>query len=170
MPRGHISFVDDDSSGTDEAADISNEPSIRFSRKIWYESLLSLYAEIDPRYTKSLTRTDRETIAQNISMDLRFLFRVSNYWFSFFHIPTFFSNFNAPAKRDLVQPSLIMAALALGILWQSSEIEMGQRGRERALKIREEVHESLHLISIKLIATFLGAERSGSKSQCRVGG
>ncbi|KIK57175.1 hypothetical protein GYMLUDRAFT_75693 [Collybiopsis luxurians FD-317 M1] len=143
VPRGHISSVDDDSSESDEVTDISNEPSIRFSRKIWYETLLSIYASFDSRSTNTLTRTDREAISRTISTDLRFLFRVSNYWFSFFHVPSFFGNFFDPVKRENMQPSLILAALALSTFWRSSELGEGRAGRIRALRLREEAQSAL---------------------------
>ncbi|KAF5344976.1 hypothetical protein D9757_013784 [Collybiopsis confluens] len=143
VPRGHISSVDDNSSESDDATDISNEPSIRFSRKIWYETLLSIYASYDTMYTRTLTHTDREAVSRAISTDLRFLFRVSNYWFSFFHVPSFFGTFFDPMKRESMQPSLILAALALSTFWQSSEMGEGRVGRNRALRLREEAQSAL---------------------------
>ncbi|KAF8172009.1 hypothetical protein K438DRAFT_1729122 [Mycena galopus ATCC 62051] len=122
---------------------IVGQPTLDFSRKTWWDSLLSLYLSPTSTRLESLSSSERSLATQNISADLRFLFRASNYWFSFLHIPTFFSNFYDPSKRDLVQPSLILSALALGIFFQSSEIGMGQRGRERALRFREEAQSAL---------------------------
>ncbi|KAJ3777956.1 hypothetical protein FB446DRAFT_715701 [Lentinula raphanica] len=138
--RRRVVPTDDNSDESDDVADISNEPSLRFSRKVWYEALCSIYASID---TGRLTYTNREAISRNISRDLRFLFRVSNYWFSFFHIPSFFGQFFDPVKRENMQPSLILAALALSVFWQSSEIEGGKKGRNRALRLREEAQSAL---------------------------
>jgi hypothetical protein len=121
---------------------IVGQPTLDFSRKTWWDSLLSLYVSPTSTRLESLSSSQRNVAAQGISSDLRFLFRASNYWFSFLHIPTFFNNFYDPSKRELVQPSLILAALALGTFWQSSEIGQGQRGRQRALKFREEVLQS----------------------------
>lgn len=42
-----------------------------------------------------------------------------------------------------MQPSLILAALALSAFWQSSEIEQGRKGRIRALRLREEAQSVL---------------------------
>jgi hypothetical protein len=120
---------------------IVGQPTLDFSRKTWWDSLLSLYVSPTSTRLESLSSSQRNVAAQGISSDLRFLFRASNYWFSFLHIPTFFNNFYDPFKRELVQPSLILAALALGTFWQSSEIGQGQRGRQRALKFREEVRQ-----------------------------
>ncbi|KAJ7367084.1 hypothetical protein DFH08DRAFT_679593 [Mycena albidolilacea] len=122
---------------------IVGQPTLDFSRKTWWDSLLSLYVSPTSTRLESLSSSQRNVAAQGISSDLRFLFRASNYWFSFLHIPTFFNNFYDPSKRELVQPSLILAALALGTFWQSSEIGQGQRGRQRALKFREEAQSAL---------------------------
>ncbi|KAF8189129.1 hypothetical protein K438DRAFT_1593593 [Mycena galopus ATCC 62051] len=122
---------------------IVGQPTLDFSRETWWDSLLSLYLSPTSTRLESISSSERSLATQNISADLRFLFRVSSYWFSFLHIPTFFSNFHDPSKRDLVQPSLILSALALGVFFQSSEIGMGQRGRERALRFREEAQSAL---------------------------
>lgn len=137
--------MDENGEESDVVSDISGEPSIRFSRKIWFESMCALYASLDPRYSKTmtLTRATRDTISQQITVDLRFLFRASNYWFSFFHVPTFFGSFFDPHKRETMQPSLILAALALATFWQSSEIGQGSAGRARALRFREEAQSAL---------------------------
>ncbi|KAJ4481978.1 hypothetical protein J3R30DRAFT_3455583 [Lentinula aciculospora] len=136
-------FSVDDYSDESDAVDISNEPSLRFSRKIWYEALCSTYASLYNTDVRGLTHTDRDAISRSISRDLRFLFRASNYWFSFFHVPTFFGQFFDPARRENMQPSLVMAALSLSIFWQSSEIEEGEKGRTRALLLREEAQSAL---------------------------
>ncbi|KAE9405655.1 hypothetical protein BT96DRAFT_915878 [Gymnopus androsaceus JB14] len=107
VSRGHITAVDENGEESDVVSDISSEPSIRFSRKIWFESF----------------------------MHLRFLFRSSNY--------CFFGTFFDPVKREQMQPSLILAALALAIFWQSSEIGQGSVGRTRALRLREEAQSAL---------------------------
>ncbi|KAJ3785251.1 hypothetical protein GGU10DRAFT_269626 [Lentinula aff. detonsa] len=140
VTRRRAFSADDNSDESDDVVDISNEPSLKFSRKIWYEALCSIYASID---TRKLTYTNREAISRSISRDLRFLFRASNYWFSFFHVPTFFGQFFDTIKRENMQPSLVLAALALSVFWQSSEIEEGEKGRIRALRLREEAQSAL---------------------------
>ncbi|KAJ7301656.1 hypothetical protein DFH08DRAFT_906612 [Mycena albidolilacea] len=122
---------------------IVGQPTLDFSRKTWWDSLLSLYVSPTFNHLESLSSSQRYVAAQGISSDLRFLFRASSYWFSFLHIPTFFNNFYDPSKRELVQPSLTLAALALSTFWQSSEIGKGQSGRQRALKYREEAQSAL---------------------------
>ncbi|KAJ6585157.1 hypothetical protein B0H19DRAFT_1108565 [Mycena capillaripes] len=122
---------------------IVGQPTLDFSRKTWWDSLLSLYLSPTSAHLESFSASQRGFATQRISSDLRFLFRTSNYWFSFLHPPTFFSNFYDHSKRELVQPSLILAALALSTFWQSSEIGLGKHGRERALKFRDEAQSSL---------------------------
>jgi hypothetical protein len=130
---------------------IVGQPSLDFSRKIWWDSLLSLYLSPNSMRLESFTASQRNFATQHITNDLRFLFRASNYWFSFLHAPTFFSNFYDPSRRELIQPSLILATLALATFWQSSEIGLGRSGRERALRFRDEVRKSSLLISMELI-------------------
>ncbi|KAJ3808453.1 hypothetical protein F5876DRAFT_90017 [Lentinula aff. lateritia] len=141
--RGWTLTIDDYSDESDNVTDIANEPSLRFSRKVWYEALCSLYASADTSNANRITYTNRAAISRSIARDLGFLFRASNYWFSFFHVPSFFGQFFDPVRRDTMQPSLILAALALSAFWQSSEIEQGRKGRIRALRLREEAQSAL---------------------------
>ncbi|KAF9485849.1 hypothetical protein BDN70DRAFT_795185 [Pholiota conissans] len=122
---------------------IASEPSLNFSRKIWWDSLLSLYLSPDSSRLQALTPSQRHSAAQSITADLRFVFRASNYWFSFFHIPTFFNNYFDTSKRDRIQPSLVLALLALSTFWQSSEIGYGKDGRERAMRFRVEAQAAM---------------------------
>ncbi|KAK7469383.1 hypothetical protein VKT23_003858 [Stygiomarasmius scandens] len=132
---GYITTLDDNEQESDEVHDISYEPSLNFTRKVWFDSLLALYAGAkDPH---RMSNRDREETSQKITADLRFLFRVSNYWFSFFHIPSFFTNYCDPEKRERMQPSLILAALAVSTFFKSSSVELGHEGRQRALRFRE---------------------------------
>lgn len=146
---------------------IVGQPNLDFSRKIWWDSLLSLYLSPNSAHLESFSASQRSFATQRISSDLRFLFRTSNYWFSFLHAPTFFSNFYEPSKREHVQPSLVLAALALSTFWQSSEIGLGHHGRERALKFREEVCGTFLVIFgvTNLICHISGAKRLAGQSQ-----
>ncbi|KAH9950597.1 hypothetical protein B0H21DRAFT_500853 [Amylocystis lapponica] len=124
---------------------IASEPSVRFSREIWWDALLSLYSSHDStsvRLTPVPTKS-RELISQRIVADLRFLFRCSSHWMSFINIPRFFARLRDRANRSSVQPSLILAALALATFLRSSEQEQGVRGRDRALKLRDEAQNAL---------------------------
>jgi hypothetical protein len=42
-----------------------------------------------------------------------------------------------------MQPSLVLALLAIATFWQSSEIGNGSEGRERALRFRDEAQGAL---------------------------
>ena len=119
------------------------QPPISFSRDMWWESLLLLYMSPISMGVRSLSPGQREIAAQAITSDLRFVFKASNYWFSFFHIPTFFGNFFEPTRRKDMQPSLVLALLAMSTFWQSSEVGIGHTGRERALRFRDEAQGAL---------------------------
>ncbi|KAF7314507.1 Zn(2)-C6 fungal-type domain-containing protein [Mycena kentingensis (nom. inval.)] len=121
---------------------IASQPSVQFSRKIWWDSLLSLYISPSAAWGGS-TASERHIAAQQISDDLHFLFRASSYWFSFLHAPTFFSTFYNPEKRQQMQPSLIYSLLAISTFFQSSEIGRGHLGRARALRFRDEAQSAL---------------------------
>lgn len=143
--RGRVAELDEN--GNEErdvhAPDIASEPSLNFSRKIWWDSLLSLYFTPTSTQLQALCVSQRESAARSITLDLRFLFRESNYWFSFFHIPSFFGNFFDPGRRERIQPSLILALLAMSTFWQSSEVGYGKQGRERALRFRDEAQAAM---------------------------
>ena len=129
--------VDEDPHG------IFNEPSLNFSRKIWWDSLLSLYISPASNRRQNLTSSQRDSAAMSITSDIRFLFRESNYWFSFFHISSFFANYFNPVKRERMQPCLVLAMLAMSTFWQSSEVGLSSHGRERALRFRDEAQSAL---------------------------
>ncbi|KAF9013400.1 hypothetical protein BDQ17DRAFT_1231610 [Cyathus striatus] len=122
---------------------LGTQPSMDFTRKIWWDSLLSLYLSPNSKHHLVLTASQRDLAAQQVTLDLRFIFKVSNYWFAFFHAPTFFGNFFDPRRREDMQPSLILALLAISTFWKSSELEHGDPGRQRALHLREEAQSAL---------------------------
>lgn len=143
--RGYIAELDErgNEKARDDNEDIGAQPSLNFSRKIWWDSLLSLYVSPTSNNLQMLSSSQREAAAHSITADLRFLFRASNFWFSFFHIPSFFGNFCDPENRERIQPSLVLALLAMATFWQSSEVGIGRRGRERALRFRDEAQGAL---------------------------
>ncbi|KAJ6621869.1 hypothetical protein B0H10DRAFT_2016158 [Mycena sp. CBHHK59/15] len=145
VSRAYITEFDDngDERQRNDATPIASQPSLDFSRKIWWDSLLSLYLSPTSMRLESFTASQRDLATQRIASDLRFLFRTSNYWFSFLHAPTFFSNFFDSSRRQQIQPSLILAALAMSTFWQSSEIELGCSGRERAMRFRDEAQSAM---------------------------
>ncbi len=118
-------------------------PSLSFARKVWWDSLLCLYLSPAATRYQHLMPAQRDIASQRIISDLRFVFRESNYWFSFFHVPTFFGNFCDPVRRENMQPCLVLALLAMATFWQSSEIERGEPGRMRALRFRDEAQAAL---------------------------
>ncbi|KAJ7442636.1 hypothetical protein FB451DRAFT_1057345 [Mycena latifolia] len=145
VSRGYITELNenDDEKHRQKPTTIVSQPSVEFSKKTWWDSLLSLYLSPNAVRLESLSASQRDHASQRINTDLRFLFRASNYWFSFLHAPTFFNNVYDPSKREQIQPSLVLAILAMSTFWQSSEIGLGHRGRERALILRDEAQSAL---------------------------
>ncbi|KAH9891994.1 hypothetical protein C8Q73DRAFT_792314 [Cubamyces lactineus] len=122
----------------EEAEPIPARPSLQFTRETWWDALLAFYASDDPARPVepgSLTVEQRSTTVRRIVTDLRALFHSSIYWVSFINIPRFFDNLLDPTRRAALQPSLLLSALAIGTLTQSSEAENGAPGRARALKL-----------------------------------
>lgn len=126
-----------------QSSDIGAEPSLRTTRDTWWDALIALYTTHMQPQGAVLTPGVRESMAQQITSDLRFLFRASNYWFSFFNVPRFFANLMDPAKRAALQPSLILAALAAANFIRSSEQESGQAGRAWSLTLLEQAQAML---------------------------
>ena len=124
---------------------IGAEPSMQFARETWWDSLLALYASHQPQFAGGnlLTPGLRDAVSQQIWGDLRFLFSASNYWFSFVNIPRFFSRVHDANHRTRLQPSLILAALAVANLIRSSERENGAKGRDWALALRDAAQSAL---------------------------
>lgn len=137
QPQLHQVVEGDSEISEEEACALSSEPSLDFARKTWWESLLVVYS-VDPSFfPNTLTSTQRHQAATWITTDLRLLFRVSGFWFSFINVPSFLSTFMDPRKREKMQPSLAYAALAVATLLQSSEVGRGSEGREKALRLRD---------------------------------
>lgn len=64
-------------------------------------------------------------------------FNSSIHWLSFLNERYFFRRLSDPTERERMQPALVLSALALATLLQSSEIELGEVGRQRALRLRD---------------------------------
>ncbi|KAH7911716.1 hypothetical protein BJ138DRAFT_1006003 [Hygrophoropsis aurantiaca] len=138
LPQAFITQFDDDSSeNSDEIINITAEPSLDFTRKTWWDSLLALYTTSSAGYLPVLTLSQRNQATNLVTNDLRFLFRTANYWFSFIHVPNFLGTYFNPEKRDRMQPALLPAALAMATFFQSSEAGLGKEGRDRALRLRD---------------------------------
>ncbi|KAL7279745.1 hypothetical protein ACG7TL_006152 [Trametes sanguinea] len=130
----------------EQITDIPARPGLQFTRETWWDALLSFYASegsADPVESLTLTAEQRSTVMRSIVTDVRALFRSSLYWVSFIHIPRFFNSILDPNLRSSLQPSLLLTALALGTLAQSSEAENGAAGRARALKLMDMADSAL---------------------------
>ncbi|KAI0330797.1 hypothetical protein GY45DRAFT_1323136 [Cubamyces sp. BRFM 1775] len=125
---------------------ISSEPGVEFTRETWWDSLLMLYASEDAGHelrALTLTAQQRSNYTQRIFVDIRSLLRTSVYWASFIHLPRFFETLIDPTRRTSIQPSLILAMLAMGKFVQSSELRLGAKGREQAWKLIDQAHAAL---------------------------
>ena len=136
------------------ARDIAPDPSVQFSRKIWWDHLLDLYAVSSPALYDSPHRglTERDSSINQIMKDVRFIFRSSHYWFSFLNVPRFFNTFTDPVRRGRMQPSLILSLLAISTLLQSPERAYAEESRRMAVLLRDEaqtyLEASLHARAI----------------------
>ena len=63
-------------------------------------------------------------------------FETGAYWLSFINVPLFFQDLQDPNSRGRMQP-LVLSGLAMAVLMKSSELELGSRGRDLALKLRD---------------------------------
>jgi hypothetical protein len=121
-------------------------PSLSYTRQTWWDSLLTLYATSGDSLESAsfaLTHTQREAASNHILFDIKFLFRITPYFFCFFNVPRFFSLFSNHARRLEMQPSYILAMLAVAIFLQSSETGLGAEGRNKALRLRDEAQSAL---------------------------
>ena len=151
MPESNFVFKpleqDDDSQENEQPA-LPEQPSIQFARDTWWDALLGFYTDTgeDPSggmRVISLTQEQRNTAMKSIVSDLRAFLHAAPCWLSFLHIPRFFNTLFSPVRRNSMQPSLLLSALALGTLAQSSEVEGGYKGRLRSLKLLDMAHSAL---------------------------
>ena len=112
---------------------LSTSPGVQFTRETWWDALLTNYSSLPAG--GSMTADMRDTTTQIVISDLRFLFQNALHWFAFVNIPRFFARLWDPYHRQTVQPSLIYSALGLSMFFQSSELEKGAKGREKALQL-----------------------------------
>lgn len=125
----------------EEAAEaIPSRPSAQFARDTWWDALLSFYADdygfgASDMQIVAISHTQRNMAMKAVMADLRALFGSSPCWTSFLHLPRFFDSVFSPIRRKSLQPSLMLASLALGTLCQSSEAEYGSKGRDKALRL-----------------------------------
>jgi hypothetical protein len=106
-------------------------PSLEYSRKPWFESLLDTYSPT------------REESLEDIGSDLSSLFSTSGYWLSFINVDAFMRTLFSPEEQPRMQPALVYAGLALATLMKSSELELGAAGRTRAVWLRDAAQTNL---------------------------
>jgi hypothetical protein len=134
-------------------SNITSDPSLQFSRETWFDHVRDLYAvsipvSCDP--SPGLTQYDGGF--SKIVDDIRFIFRFSPYWFSFLNVPRFYSNFMDPYRRSRMQPSLLLALLAVSKCLQSAGKESPTEAHRVSLLLRDEaqgyLEASLHARAI----------------------
>ncbi|THH01910.1 hypothetical protein EW026_g884 [Hermanssonia centrifuga] len=147
VPVSAISCVADEyDDDAERKPEIGAEPSLQFARETWWDTLLGLYSmQVQPQggSVSILTPGRRDSVSQQITSDLRFLFKASNYWFSFVNVPRFFARLMDPVTRSRLQPSLVLAAVAVANFIRSSEQENGEKGRTWALTLRDRAQSAL---------------------------
>jgi hypothetical protein len=133
---------------------ITPDPSVQFSRKIWWDHLLYQYSVfMRASYGSSfLGQAQRLVCVGQIIKDVQFIFQCSSYHFSFLNVPRFYGNFLDPVRRSRMQPSLLLSLLAMSTLLQSSERADPEGTRRIAVLLRDEaqgaLEASLHARSI----------------------
>jgi len=105
-----------------------------------------------PNDSSSLVPAQRSDSMSQIIKDVRFIFRSSSYWFSFLNVPRFYNNFMDPARRNRMQPSLLLSLLAVSVFLQSSGRPDPEEGRRIAMLLQGEaqgyLEASLHARAI----------------------
>lgn len=133
--------------------DITPDPSLQFSRDTWFDHILDLYdVTMSVSCSPSLGLTQYDGGFSKITDDVRFVFRFSPYWFSFLNVPRFYNNFMDPYRRSRMQPSLLLALLAVSKCLQSAGEESPAEVLRVALLLRDEaqgyLEASLHARAI----------------------
>lgn len=124
---------------------IATDPSMEFTRKIWWDHLLDVYAAfVGVSYSSPpLGLRQRDGTVSQVIKDVRFIFRSSNHWFSFLNVPRFFNNFADPVRRSRMQPSLLLSLLAVSTFLQSPGREYPEESRRMAVMLRDEAQSYL---------------------------
>ncbi|CCA70549.1 hypothetical protein PIIN_04486 [Serendipita indica DSM 11827] len=138
--QGHYTIEDLLSAAEGSASELANVeqniprgPSSSFNRQTWWDTLCLCYSkESEPGQS-----------SRKIFQDLGFLLDNSIYWLSFIHIPRFMGNLHDPNRRLMVQPSIVLSALAMSTLMKSSETGLGSEGRRFSLWLRDAAQASL---------------------------
>ncbi|KAF4567153.1 hypothetical protein EYR40_006147 [Pleurotus pulmonarius] len=114
------------SSGSHQKFPAPSSPTVEYDQRVWWETFTRTYS------------------LQEISDDLTYLFKDTGHWLSFLNLDFFTSSLFNPEDRLHIQPSFILAGLALAVLMKSSELEGGSNGRGRALWFRNAAQEALN--------------------------
>jgi len=151
IPETHIAFAQHKLEL--DLRDIAPDPSLQFCRETWFDHIRDLYAVSMPvSCDPSLGLTQYNGGFSKIINDVRFIFRFSPHWFSFLHVPRFYNNFMDPYRRSRMQPSLLLALLAVSKCLQSAEQESPAEAHRMALLLRDEaqgyLEASLHARAI----------------------
>ncbi|KAG8852253.1 hypothetical protein FRB96_008899 [Tulasnella sp. 330] len=124
-------------SPTSPSTDISQAPTLHFSRATWWDCLLGTYSRW-PDSPHDIT--PRHDVTTEISRDVYLFFQAAPVWFSFLHVPLFFDNFCHPERRADIQPALVLSILAYTKLVQSNhDVKDDQSLEERERSWRQSV-------------------------------
>jgi len=123
-----------------DLSDITPDPSVQFSREIWFDHVRDLYAVStrDSYDSSYLGSAQRDGSIGQIIEDIRFIFKSSYHWFSFLNVPRFYNNFMDPTRRSRMQPSLLLSLLAVSKCLQSAERLCSDESYHVALLLRDE--------------------------------
>jgi len=123
-----------------ELSGITSDPSVQFSREIWFDRVCDLYA-VSTRVSydsSSLGVAQRDGGIGQIVEDIRFIFKFSYYWFSFLNVPRFYNNFIDPIRRGRMQPSLLLSLLAVSKYLQGAGQLCPEENSRLAILLRDE--------------------------------
>ncbi|KIM31558.1 hypothetical protein M408DRAFT_21577 [Serendipita vermifera MAFF 305830] len=110
---------------------IPRGPSCTFYKQDWWNSLLQLYSN------------GASEGSLRVYQDLSFVLNKSVYWLSVVNFPHLMDNLCNSSTRVLVQPSVVLSALAIATMMKSSEVGLGEEGRRFALWLRDAAQASL---------------------------
>ena len=156
MTCGSISpYEDNGTDGSEKFFNIASEPSLRFVRQTWWDSLLTMYSSSLPSPPTLMPK--RQQAANQITSDLRYLLRYPNYWLSFVNVPRFLTIYFDLERRRRMRPSLLPAALAIaaffvfrGRVWKKKVAG----GRLRC------VSETSRKVSLKLVSMLAASTKN----------
>ncbi|KAJ8501742.1 hypothetical protein ONZ45_g12033 [Pleurotus djamor] len=111
--------------GSHQKFPVPSSPTVEYGQKVWWENFMRSYP------------------LQDIADDLSYLFKDTGHWLSFLNLDFFTASLFNPEDRLNIQPSFILAGLALATLMKSSELEHGAQGRSRALWLRDAAQTAL---------------------------